>query len=184
MNYALPVTVAFGGEEHRIRSDFRAILDICEALSDSDLSNDEKAVVTLNIFYPDVENIPEQHYYDAVKACFNFINLGADERAGKPAPKLVSWEQDFQYIVSPVNHVIGREIRSLDYLHWWTFIAAYYEIGDCTFAQIVRIRDMRRRGKALDKADSEWYRRNRDLVDMKHDYSEQENEILKKWGGV
>ena len=94
----------------------------------------------------------------------------------------MDWEQDFQYIVAPVNRVMGKEIRSMDYLHWWTFISAYYEIGDCLFAQIVRIRERKAKGKPLDKSDQDFYRRNREIVDLKTTYTEQEDAILKQWG--
>ena len=68
-------------------------------------------------------------------------------------------------------------------MHWWTFIAAYYEIGgDCTFSQIVRIREKLAKGKTLDKSDREWYRSNRHLVDFKTEYTTQENELCKLWG--
>ena len=66
-------------------------------------------------------------------------------------------------------------------MHWWTFLLAYYEIGDCTFAQIVRIRDLRARGKPLDKTDQDWYNRNRRLVDFKRKYTEQDEEKFSKW---
>lgn len=71
----------------------------------------------------------------------------------------------------------------IDYLHWWTFLAAYYEIGECTFAQIVHIRDKLSRGQRLDKTDQEWYRRNRELVDFKRKYTDAEDELMKQWGG-
>ena len=44
-------------------------------------------------------------------------------------------EQDFPFIVGPVNRVLGKEIQSLKYLHWWSFLSAYTEIGDCTFVE-------------------------------------------------
>ena len=51
MEYTLPKTVSVGGREYSIRSDYRAILDICEALTDPELTNEEKAeVLTLPIF--------------------------------------------------------------------------------------------------------------------------------------
>lgn len=96
-------------------------------------------------------------------------------------PKLVDWEQDFTYIVAPINRVTGQEVRAVEYMHWWTFLLAYYEIGDCTFAQIVRIRDLRARGKPLDKTDQDWYNRNRRLVDFKRKYTEQDEEKFSKW---
>lgn len=95
----------------------------------------------------------------------------------------MDWEQDFKYIVAPINRVTGTEIRSIEYMHWWTFIAAYYEIGDCTFAQIVRIRDKKARGKPLDKTEQDWYRKNRNLVDLKTKYTQEDEETLRLWGG-
>lgn len=178
----LPTSVEVCSTKYEIRSDYRAVLDICTALSDPELDDQDRAEAALVIFYPAFDEMPPEHYEEAVRLCFWFINCG-DEEQSRKAPKLVDWEQDFKYIVAPINRVAGGEVRSLDYMHWWTFIAAYYEIGDCTFAQIVRVRDLLSRGKALDKSDREWYRQNRHLVDMKTKYTEEEDAILEQWGG-
>ena len=143
MEYTLPKTVSVGGREYSIRSDYRAILDICEALTDPELTNEEKAEVLLYIFYPDLADIPVEDWQEAAKQCVWFINCGENERHQRSAPKLMDWSQDFRYIAAPINRVLGKEIREMEYLHWWTFISAYYEIGDCLFAQIVRIRSLR-----------------------------------------
>ena len=180
--YELPESLNVCGIEYEIRSDYRAVLDICTALSDNDLNDQEKAFVCLDILYPCFGEMPTEHYEEALKKCFWFINCGAEDDPTRKAPKLVDWEQDFQYIVAPVNRVLGKEIRAERHIHWWTFISAYYEIGDCTFAQIVRIRDKKARGKKLDKQEQEWYKANRKLVDLKQTYSEGEKAILKEWG--
>ena len=186
MIYDLPTSVEIAGEEYPIRSDYRAVLDICTALSDPELTAQEKSIVALGIFYGEevFQKLPANHYEEALRRCIWFIEGGTtDESSTRKRPKLMDWEQDFQYIVAPVNRVIGTEIRSVKYLHWWSFLSAYYEIGDCVFAQIVRIRSLKARGKPLDKADREWYQQNRKLVDLKTTYTEQENELLKQWGG-
>ena len=180
MEYTLPKTVFVGGREYSIRSDYRAILDICEALTDPELSNEEKAEVMLYIFYPEFADMPTKDWQEAAKQCIWFINCG-DEGDNRKRPKLMDWEQDFQYIAAPINRVVGQEIRSMPYLHWWTFISAYYEIGNCFFAQIVRIRSLRAKGKRLEKADQEFYRENKRLVDIKEKYSEAENTLLQEW---
>ena len=182
MMYELPKSLTVCGSEYEIRSDYRAVLDICTALSDNELDDQEKALAALIIMYPGFADMPPEHYEEAIRQCFWFINCGDDDQNQK-APKLMDWEHDFKYIVAPINRVVGQEVRSIPYLHWWTFISAYYEIGDCTFAQIVRIRDKKARGKPLDKMDQEWYLRNRSLVDLPTKYTDAENEILKLWGG-
>lgn len=179
MNYGLPKAFAIGGVEYAIRYDFRPILDICAALEDPDLSNQEKAFVACAIFYPDFEKIPPEHLREAVEKCYWFINGGA-ENPGAKGPRLVSWEKDVRHIIAPINRVVGTEIRDLpeNGLHWWTFLAAYMEIGDCLFAQIVRIRNLIAKGKKLDKQDREWYRQNAHLVNIPVRLSQEEKDFL------
>lgn len=184
MIYDLPHSLMVGGEEWEIRTDFRCILDIMEILNDPDIKNQERSYLALLFFYPDFEEMPQENYEEAIKQCFWFLNGGKqDDTSGKKPPRLMDWEQDFPYIIAPINRVIGREIREDKHLHWWTFLSAYMEIGECTFAQIVHIRDQRSKGKPLDKADKEWYRRNQKLVDLPTRYTSAEEDILKQWGG-
>lgn len=183
MIYDLPTSVEIQGVEYAIRSDYRAILDICIALNDPEMDDRERAIVSLSIFYPDFETMPQEHIDDAIAECFRFINGGeTDDKPAKKQPRLVDWEQDFPLIVSPVNRVMGREIRAMEYLHWYSFLAAYQEIGgDCTFSQVVTIRDKQSRNKPLDKGEKEWYRRNQKLVDIKRKYTEADEKLFKEW---
>lgn len=178
MIYDLPTSVEVGGVVREINSDYRAALDMCVALSDPELSNEEKAYTLLCIFYPDWEEIEPFHYQEALDKCVWFLDGGSPSEKTRKAPKLMDWEQDFHLIVSPINRVIGREVREPTPLHWWTFLSAYYEMGDCVFAQVIRIRDKKSKGKQLDKSEREWYRNNRDIVDLKTTYTQAEQELL------
>ena len=185
MIYDLPTSLSVCGAEYEIRSDFRAVLDIIIALNDVELTDNEKMLVALSIFYPEFDEMPSEHCREALRQCFWFINGGKEEPQEQERHiKLMDWEQDFQYLVAPVNRVLGSEIRAEKHLHWWTFLSAYMEIGECTFAQIVHIRNMKAHGRRLSKQDQEWYAQNRILVDMKTNYTPMEKELLKKWGGV
>ncbi len=185
MNYGLPTTATVGGKEYDIRSDWRAILDIITAIEDPDLTERERAYVGLAIFYPDFENIPQSDYQEAILQLYSFIAVGATEeelKNEKKKPKLVDWEQDFQLLIGQINKVAGREIRALDYLHWWTFISYYNEIdGESTFARVVAIRDKKARGKSLDKDERSFYNRNRSMIDLKARYSDNEKDVLAQW---
>lgn len=176
MRYELPTSVEVGGKQYKIRSDYRAILDIISALEDPELNDREKVVVCLEIFY---EKVPDD-VNEALKKCFEFISLGKEED-GKRRPKLVDWEQDFDMIIAPINRVAGREIRNDEYLHWWSFVGLYNEVGDCLFAQIVGIRDKKARGKKLDDAEKEFARRNADLINIKNRYTDAETALLEAW---
>lgn len=179
--YDLPTALDVCGVSYPVLSDYRAVLDVCAALTDVELTEQERVFAALYIFYPSFDAMPPEHYEDAIKQCFWFIDCG-EEYKDDPRPKLMDWEQDFRYVVAPVNRVIGTEVRALEYLHWWSFVSAYMEIGDCTFAQVIRIRDQLNKGKPLDKADREWYRNNRHMVDIKTKYTAQEDAVLNQWG--
>lgn len=175
MFYSLPTTLSVDGVEYPIRSDFRVILDIIAMLNDSTLTQLERAEDALTMLY---EEIP-QNAEEALKQCFWFINAGQTE--GKRSPRLVDWEKDFPYIVSPVNHVLGCECRTEKYIHWWTFLSAYMEMKECVMTEIINIRSKLLRGKKLEKHEREWLRQNRDLVALPTKYTAEDEEMLKKW---
>lgn len=180
--YSLPTSVEVNGTEYTIQSDYRAVLDILTALSDGDLDEQDKAEASLTIFYPEFSSMPASDYQEALNQCFRFIDHGQGAKTQGKQPAVMSWEQDFDMIISPVNRIAGCEVRSLPYLHWWSFLSYYMEIGDCLFAQVVAIRDKKARGKPLDKQEREFYRRNREMVDLKTTYTEAEQNLLAAWG--
>ena len=191
MNLYLPKNVEIDGVEHEIRYDFRVILEIIVMLNDPELSNNEKAEALLTMFYLEPETIAVADQKEAVEACFRFIDCNSERK--QPAAKgkrLIDWEQDFNHIIAPVNHILGYDARSVHYdldentggLHWWTFLGAYMEIGsESLFSQIVSIRDKQAHGKKLDKNEREWLRRNTDLVTIRNRYSIAENELVDAW---
>ena len=187
MNFTLPKTVQVGDKEHEIRYDFRVILEIITMLSDVELTGAEKTQALFTMFYLKPEEITD--FQGAAQACMDFIEGTKRERKAK-SPRLTDWEQDFDYIIAPVNRVLGYESRAVEYdpikntggVHWWTFLAAYMEIGgDCLYSQIVSIRDKQARKKKLEKYEKEWLKRNSDLVRLKTHYSDADEELLKEW---
>lgn len=181
MTYSLPKSLSICGATYEIRSDFREILEIIEIVNDPQLKKQERGFLALLFFYTDFENMPPEHYQEALKQCFWFIDGGKNyDQIENKQPRLMDWEQDFPYIIAPVNRVLGHECRASEYLHWWTFLSAYMEIGECTFAQIVRIRDMKNRGKQFSKSDREWYQRNQKIVDLKSKHTSEDRDIFRK----
>jgi hypothetical protein len=180
INLDLPKSLEIGGQTFEIRSDYRDIINICIALNDPELSQNEKVYVALTAFYPDADKISMANIQEALDKCFWFIDCGEETDKDDKSPRLMDWEQDYPYIVAPINRVANKEVREVEYMHWWTFVGYYREIGDCTFAQIVRIRDQLAKHKKLDKSDKDWYKHNRNIVDLKQKYSDEERELIKQ----
>ena len=63
----LPQTLKVGGRDWRIRTDFRDILKIFEAMNDRELEHEEKIYTMLYILYPDLEKMPVRLYQEAAE---------------------------------------------------------------------------------------------------------------------
>lgn len=183
MNYTLPKTLDVCGKQYGIRWDWRAALDICAALSDPELDDTERAYAALIILYPEFDDMPPEHYEAALRRCFWFLNGGEEERENRPNLKLMDWEQDFPLIVAPVSRVLGADVRGMEALHWWSFLSAYMEIGECTFAHVVGIRAKRAKGQKLSKEEREFYNENADLIEIRSRYTEEEEAAFALWAG-
>lgn len=183
INYSLPTEIIIDGVIYPINKngDYRMILDVVSALNDETLSEQDKVRTSLCIFYD--FNIPPDTQ-KAVDEMMLFINCGeADEQKKQDAP-IMNWEQDFPLLVSPINRTLGYEIRSASYLHWWTFISGYMEIGECQFATVVNIRQKKRKGKKLDSWEQEYYAKNKKKVDLNVKFDKVEQEFMHDLFGV
>ena len=78
--------------------------------------------------------------------------------------------------VADINRVAGREVRSLPFCHWWTFLAWFMGIGEGQLSTVVSIREKRRKGKKLSDWEREFYQENRGKVEFRRKYSAKELE--------
>lgn len=179
-NWNLPISVEIDGKEYKIRNncDYRVVLDVISALNDKEADNEEKARCALFIFFEDTEGLTD--FQTAINEMMKIINLGEEINPNEPEkPKTMDWEHDFQNVTPPISRVLGYSVRDeRNYTHWWDFIGAYMEIGDCYFAQIVSIRNKRAKGKKLDEQDRQFYKEHKKDIDLSTELSEEEREWL------
>ena len=159
--FELPTSITIEGQDYPIRNqgDFRMVLDCFKCLQDAELSEQERILVALCIFYEDVTDIEylqevfntDNKLASAVEEMYNFFNCGQESVGAARNHKLIDWEKDSQVIVSAINNVAKKEIRAETYIHWWTFMGYYLAIGECPLSTIVNIRDKIVRGKKLEK---------------------------------
>lgn len=164
--YEIPTSIEIGGRQFAIRNngDFRVILDCFQALADAELDARERLLAALIIFYEDLSTIEDLNdipdVEKAISEMYNFFNCGSEHIGTQSPGKLIDWELDSQLISSAINKVCGFEIRSKDYIHWWTFMGYYTAIGECPFSTIVNIREKILKGKKLEKHEREFRRDN------------------------
>lgn len=180
---ALPEALTVGGEEYPIRTDYRNVLQVFEVFQDPDLQPEEKWIVAIYLLFEDFSCADDvlqaaQEGFDVVetqKQILWFISAGQPEKQIVELP-VYNWSQDEQMIFSAVNKVAGRETRELEYLHWWTFLGYFNEVGEGTFSFIVGIRHKLNKGKKLEKHEKEFLSHNKELVLMKKPLTKEEQE--------
>jgi hypothetical protein len=177
---SLPKELNINGTYRAIRTDFRVALLIFQAYNDVELSDQEKTAVMLECLYEDLENIPEADQEEAMNQGVWYLEGGKveDNKKYQYAKKVMDWEQDEQIIFSAINKVAGYETRDKEYMHWWSFVGLFNEIGEGLFSTIVSIRSKKNKHKKLEKHELEFYKENKSLIDIKEKLTAEEQAEL------
>lgn len=188
--WEFPTSLNVGGVDYEIRTDYRAVLDLLTALADPELTDSDPQMtaymqsrVILEIMFPDCDNIPTEHIQEALEKVSEFIDMGISDDRKKP--KTMDWEQDAPILIPAINKVLNTEIRAQKYIHWWTFLGAYMEIGESLFSSVIHIRQKKAKGKKLEKWEQDFYKENKSLIDFKQkdQRSDEEKEALRDYFG-
>lgn len=166
----LPKSVEINGVECTFKSDYRDILYLFEILSDPDLLQQEAVTLACENFY-------DTDYYmndlnTAITEMFSFMSCGDNGSKGSmhPGERLYDWDKDFNIIIAPINRILGYDVRGVEYLHWWTFMSAFMEIGECTFSTYVSIRRKLHRGIKLEKYEEKIYKEHAQEISLPKKY--------------
>lgn len=168
----LPRSVIIDGAEHAVNYGFRALMLIELCTFDEELSEEQRTLNALNLFY--FNEIPENREA-AVERLLWFYRGGETTRAekkSKGAPAKVrrcyDFEQDQKYIYAAFMsqyHIDLQDISSNE-LHWWKFKAMFECLDkDCKLSEIMgyRLADLKNfKGKQ-----KEFYRKMKALYALK-----------------
>lgn len=178
-HWELPTSISVNNTEYAIRTDYRAVMDLLTAFSDKEMlgeseeeTNIIRALLVLNILF--IDEVKPEDQNEAIKKAIEFIDMGIESSRDVKKPTLMDWDQDAPLIIPAINKVLGREIRADKYMHWWTFLSAYMEIGECSFTHIINIRDKKAKGKKLEKWELEYIQEHKDIVLLKEKLTEKE----------
>lgn len=188
--YELPRTVEVAGKSYKIRNnaDYRTIIGVISLCEDPELTEEERTVSAFIVFYEDIDDLEDiytvfgDNINEAVQAMLKFIGANYDDDiAATSKVKLIDWKQDENLIVAGVNSVIGKEVRDLEYLHWWTFLSYYMSIGESALSTVVSIRQKIAKGKKLEKYEKEFRMENPAYFRWKNKEIEGRNLIDSIW---
>ena len=113
--YQLPQRAELSGRIYEISADFRNILRIFQVL-DGEFPEYIRWKIAMGLFYR--PELAEEDFSQGVDWFCQFVQ---PEQSGSHGGKVMDWEIDGSAIIAGVNAVAGQEIRSLPFVHWWTF---------------------------------------------------------------
>ena len=135
----LPNALKVGGKMLPIRTDFRDVLNLFPMFDDPELSDIEKAYVACRNLYQC--EITADIFEEAVDKLYWFID-GGDIPKDDPAPvRILDWEKDERTLMPAISKTVSvPDVRSLPYMHWFTFVGAFGEMGEGLFSMILNLR--------------------------------------------
>ena len=187
-DWNFPLSVTIDGEEYEIdkECDYRVILDCLVVYEDNSLDLETQHLSAFMIFYKEPKKI--KNIKEAIVQMMRVIECKTQEEfdeipqnsGSNTMPKrLMSWKKDFKFIAPAVSRILGYDIRTPNkFTHWWTFMGAYTEIGECTWSTLVSIRKKRLNGEKLEKWEEKIYREHKNDIDLPLNLTDEEKEWL------
>ena len=148
----LPETVIVGGAEVRIETDFRTSILFEELLNDPELTNLQKVMQAVEMYYG-TQVIRWEDRNEAIEKILWFYNGESQKRERKAAEEseddveaadaLYSFEYDADKIFAAFQHDYGIDLQNIGYLHWWKFKALFKGLSeDNEIVKIIGYRGM------------------------------------------
>ena len=178
----LPSSVKIDGTEYEINSDFRTSVLFSLLMEDDNLSEEEKVLQALNLYYPVVPNNLEEAI-EQIKwfySCGKLDNPIGNKKAKASSKKVFDFEVDANYIYSAFMSQYRIDLQDIEELHWWKFKALLEGLKeDNKLSKIIEYRSVDL-SKIKDKEQRKFYK------DMQKQYSlnkesKEELKLLEEW---
>ena len=178
----LPSSVKIDSTEYEINSDFRTSVLFSLLMEDDNLSEEEKVLQALNLYYPVVpDNLEEA--IEQIKwfySCGKLDNPIGNKKARESSKKVFDFEVDANYIYSAFMSQYRIDLQDIEELHWWKFKALLEGLKeDNKLSKIIEYRSVDL-SKIKDKEQRKFYK------DMQKQYSlnkesKEDLKLLEEW---
>lgn len=176
-----PTSVKIENKFYKINSNFRNSILFEMMMQDPELTDEEKVINALNLYYPIIPLNEEK----AIESIMWFYSCGKDidksnkkRNGGSVNNKIYDYEFDDDYIYSAFLSQYGIDLQDIEYLHWWKFKAMFKALKEDNM--IVKI--MGYRGidisKIKDKEQRLHYKRLKDMYKIPDNVSKTEKEKM------
>ena len=121
------------------RTDFKQVLKFFRLLDDDTLSDEEKLVWMLQIFFTSPQT-DAQKCVDAVAEFIAGQKIDKGEEGAEPAKKLFCYNQDAGRLFAAFWQAYGIDLRAVS-MHWWAFLELFQALPEETrLMQVIELR--------------------------------------------
>lgn len=166
----LPDKVKVDGAEYPINTDFRAIILIDQIMHDKELSDTERILSALNIFY--IEKAPEQTTQAIEKLVWFFrCDRKQDEQEKRRGrfqrhTRAIDYSIDSRLIWAAFLQEYQIDLTQPMNLHWWKFCALMENLSDtCKLSKVMMYRTVDMSG--MSKQQKSFYAKMRKKYELK-----------------
>ncbi|MBS6195487.1 MAG: hypothetical protein KH828_07905 [Clostridiales bacterium] len=142
-----PKSLYVDGVEHPIDTDFRTILRYSKRLDEAEKNDMGQVYECLSMVYV---NVPD-NILEAASALNWFVRCGKEEKKKKPSNKVlgINSKEPFDFTIDGEliwsafrrNDVYGIDLHTIEYLHWWKFIAMLNDLhGNTRLSKVMDYR--------------------------------------------
>ena len=188
----LPTKFEIDGKEYEINYDFRTSILFCLLMQDVELTEEEKILQGLQLYYPVIpSNIEEA--YEKILYFYSRGNDIEDNKKVKQGKRIFKrnnnraydFEVDANLIFSAFMTQYNINLNR-DNLHWWEFMSLFNSLKDDT--EIVKIMNYRTIdvNSIEDKKERKMYKQLQDYYSLENTITTEEKQLLeqklKEWG--
>lgn len=189
MSYDLPTSIWVGDNEFEIwkKGDYRAIIPVLSVFHDPDLGineimGDEHTLVTLALFFDldspeEVEKIFGSNIKEAYDNMCTFIDCGAVE-SNPLKVRLYDWDVHKIPLVGAISAIAGFPILEIPYMHWYSFMSYFNQMGEGMFHTICSINWKLHKRIKLEKWEREFEQQHPDLIHFNNPHFKDEQELI------
>ena len=177
----VPKFVEIDRTEYKIRTDFRVSILFEMMMQDEELSNEEKLLKALELYYPIIPDNVEE----AIEKIKWFYRCGKDivksnNNKGESV-KIYDYEYDDDYIYSAFLSQYNVDLQDIKHLHWWKFKAMFKSLNeDNKIVKIMQYRSINL-SEIKDKEQNAYYRKMKKLYEIPRSATEiEKNKALEK----
>lgn len=150
----LPTSLTVCGAEKQINSDFRIALLFESLMDDPEISNEDKIIQAVELFFVDLPETKEEltesieqllWFYRCGKEPNEYMKRKAEKKkdSNVTEPRIYDINYDDDYIYAAFMQQYRINLNQIEYMHWWEFRALFKALTNETeFVKIMEYRGM------------------------------------------